>query len=76
VSVKAAMYALLAEREQTPPEVKHCVAKVAAKYGGDTSRAFAICVAAKQKGHLGKRKKTDPKTLKKYEKLLKKAREK
>jgi hypothetical protein len=39
----------LEEREQTPAQVKHCVAKVADQYGGDTSKAFAICVAAGQK---------------------------
>lgn len=39
----------LLERPQTPPQVKHCVAKVAPKFGGDTSKAFAICVARMQK---------------------------
>lgn len=39
----------LVERPQTPPQVKHCVAKVAPKFGGDTSKAFAICVAQMQK---------------------------
>jgi hypothetical protein len=34
--------------EETPAQVKHCVRKVGKKYG-DTSRAFAICVAAGQK---------------------------
>jgi hypothetical protein len=43
------------ERPQTPTSVKHCVAKLAAKYGGDTSKAFAICVAQMQKaGYLKK----------------------
>lgn len=37
------------ERAQTPAQIKHCVAKVAEKHGGDTSKAFAICVAAGQK---------------------------
>jgi hypothetical protein len=57
--------------------VKHCVTKVAAK-DGDASRAFAICTASKNKGHLrmrGRHKK-DPKKLKKYEKLLAKNRKK
>jgi hypothetical protein len=39
----------LLERPQTPPQVKHCVAKVAPKFGGDTSKAFAICVSKMQK---------------------------
>ena len=80
------MISLLAEREQTPTAVKHCVAKVAPKYGGDTSRAFAICVAQLQKaGQLksgsmkatskGKKAHTgNGAKLKSYEKLLKKAR--
>jgi hypothetical protein len=69
------MIALLAEREQTPLAVKHCVAKVAPKFGGDTSRAFAICVAQKNKGKLRMRgHKRDPKKLDKYEKLLAKNR--
>lgn len=39
----------------TPTTVKHCVTKLAAKYGGDTSKAFAICVAQMQKaGYLKK----------------------
>lgn len=94
MSVKAQMYALLEsldERAPTPVGVKHCVAKVAPKYGGDTSRAFAICVAQMQKsGQLkpgtmqatakGKKahkgEKGSGTKLKKYEKLLKKAREK
>jgi len=38
------------ERAQTPTGVKHCVTKVAPKFGGDTSRAFAICVSQMQKG--------------------------
>lgn len=33
----------------TPTPLKHCVVKVAAKHGGDTSRAFAICTASMQK---------------------------
>ena len=73
VSVKSAMYVLLEARQ--PLAVKHCVAKVAKKYGGDVDRAFAICIAAKNKGDLkirGKHKK-DPKKLKAYERLLKKA---
>lgn len=37
------------EDSETPPQVKRCVAKVAAKEGGDTSKAFAICVANFQK---------------------------
>ncbi len=40
---------VLAERPQTPAFIKHCVAKVAPKYGGDVSRAFSICVAQMQK---------------------------
>lgn len=39
----------LLERPQTSPQVKHCVAKVAPKFGGDTSKAFAVCVASMQK---------------------------
>ena len=75
--VRDRMIALLAEREQTPLAVKHCVSKVAPKYGGDTSRAFAICVSQMQKGKLriGGHKK-DPKKLSKYEKLLAKSRKK
>jgi len=42
------MYVLV-ERPKTPAFVKHCVAKVAPKYGGDVSKAFAICVAQMQK---------------------------
>ena len=42
-------------QEATPLMLKHCVAAVAPKYGGDTSRAFAICVATLQKaGYLKK----------------------
>lgn len=33
----------------TPDLVRHCVAAVAKQYGGDTSKAFAICVAQLQK---------------------------
>jgi hypothetical protein len=33
----------------TPDLVRHCVAAVAKQYGGDTSKAFAICVASLQK---------------------------
>lgn len=40
---------VLAERPQTPAVLKRCVADVAPKYGGDTSRAFSICVASLQK---------------------------
>ncbi len=69
------MIAILEGR--TPLAMKHCVVKVAAK-DGDTSRAFAICTASKNKGHLrvrGRHKK-DPKKLDKYEKLLAKNRKK
>lgn len=38
------------EREShTPTMLKHCVADVAGKHGGDTQRAFAICTASLQK---------------------------
>lgn len=40
---------VLAERPQTPTVLKRCVADVAAKHGGDTDRAFAICVSSLQK---------------------------
>ena len=40
---------LVKERAEVPAQVKRCVAKVAPKHGGDTSAAFAICVAAGQK---------------------------
>ena len=77
MSIKDRMVAILTEREQTPLAVKHCVAKVAPKYGGDTSRAFAICVAQKNKGILRMRgHKKDPEKLSKYEKLLAKNRKK
>lgn len=33
----------------TPDLVRHCVAAVAKQYGGDTSKAFAICVAQLQR---------------------------
>lgn len=33
----------------TPDLVRHCVAAVAKQYGGDTQKAFAICVAQLQK---------------------------
>lgn len=36
--------------EATPALIKHCVRRVAKKYGGDTQRAFAICVASMQRG--------------------------
>lgn len=72
--VRDQMIELLAERAQTPLAVKHCVAKVAPKYGDDTSRAFAICTAAKQKGQLKRGHKKDPEKLRSYEKLLAKNR--
>lgn len=34
---------------KTPLLVQHCVAAVADQYGGDTQKAFAICVAQLQK---------------------------
>ena len=36
-------------RHKVPVGVRHCVAQVAPKYGGDTQKAFAICVASQQK---------------------------
>lgn len=33
----------------TPDLVRHCVAAVAKQYGGDTDKAFAICVSQLQK---------------------------
>lgn len=77
---------------RTPPLIRRCVLAVADRYGGDTSKAFAICVAQAQKrGDLkpgsmrltsqGKKRqdskvqdKDHAKKMKKYEKLLKKAR--
>lgn len=35
--------------EHTPPLLRRCVAKVAAQYDGDTSKAFAICTAQYQR---------------------------
>lgn len=85
------MYVLV-ERPQTPVDLKRCVADVAGQYGGDTKKAFAICVSSLQKSgrlkpgtvtptSLGKKiskqksKMRGNKTkVKKYEKLLKKAR--
>ena len=76
----------------TPPLIRRCVLAVANRYGGDTDRAFAICVASAQKrGELrkgslklnkkGKKAqrskaadKTHPGKMKKYERLLAKAR--
>lgn len=43
---------ILHERTETPSFVKHCVRAVAPKYGGDTSRAFAICISQMQKAGL------------------------
>jgi hypothetical protein len=42
------MYVLV-ERPQTPVVLKRCVADVASQYGGDTDKAFAICVSSLQK---------------------------
>lgn len=47
MSVRAQMEVLLTEA--TPSLVKHCVNRVAKRYGGDTERAFAICVSSMQK---------------------------
>lgn len=51
MSVRTLIQELVAlkERSETPPQLKRCVAKVAPKYDGNTSRAFAICVAQFQK---------------------------
>lgn len=37
------------EQKHKPLPLKNCVTSVAAKYGGDTSRAFAICTTSLQK---------------------------
>lgn len=48
-SLRANIDRLRALTEGVPPQVKRCVAKVAPKFGGDTDRAFAICVSQMQK---------------------------
>ena len=40
---------------KTPQVLRHCVAQVAAKNGGDVSKAFAICTAGLQKAGVLKR---------------------
>ena len=39
-------------RKATPPILKRCVRAVAMQYGGDISKAFAICTAQMQKAGL------------------------
>lgn len=82
------------DKSDVPVFVKKCVQSVAKKQGGDTDRAFAICVANFQKNgylkkgtmdptskgkKLAKKHEDDPKLDKKlsrYEKYLKKAKDK
>jgi len=42
------------EEQHTPLPLKKCVAAVAPKHGGDTSRAFAICTASMQRAGIVK----------------------